>query len=442
MTFSAGLWEAFMSDEKDTQKLQAADDPAETLPSLSDVLTEAETAVENGEDANEIIETSEEYNELSDAEDKEPESVPTEPIVYEDAPQDNQLFLHINEPAVAEVSDKQRNSNALQIAGVVISSLTLCAAAAGLFVALNRVSAVESELEQRNEHIESLKAEKIALEADYVEAMNIIDEPPEPEKTEGIEAEDGKLLIYEGSVGYAWVPILSGVEQNTYKKSNFSVDERGRMKYTDENGQDSSYFGIDVSSYQGDIDWQPVREDGVEFAFIRAGYRGYGEEGKLCADEKFAANYDGAHSAGIDTGVYFFSQAITPEEAVEEANFVLEILDGRPLEYPVVFDWENVSVSSDEEAPRTEDVMPQTLTLSAIAFCETIEDAGYKSMIYTNKKQAVLKYDLRQLKKYPIWFAYYDTTLNYCYDFDVWQYGTAFVDGIEGEVDVNIAMID
>ena len=431
-----------MSDEKDTQRLQPTDDFSEVLPSLSDVLTETETAAENFGEESEASEIPEEYDEVSDVEDEEPESAPTEPVFYEESTLEDQPVLHINEPVMIEKSDKPRNSNALQITGIVISSLTLCAAAVGLFAAFGRVNAVENELKQRNEHIESLKAEKTALEADYVEAMNIIDEPSEPEKIEGIEAEDGKMLIYEGSVGYAWVPILSGVEQNTYKKNNFSVDERMRMKYTDENGQDSSYFGIDVSSYQGDIDWQHVREDGVEFAFIRAGYRGYGEEGKLCEDEKFAANYDGAHSVGIDTGVYFFSQAITPEEAVEEANFVLEILDGRPLEYPVVFDWENVFVPNGEDAPRTEDVMPQTLTLSAIAFCETIEDAGYKSMIYTNKKQAVLKYDLRQLKKYPIWFAYYDTTLNYCYDFDVWQYGTAFVDGIEGEVDANIAMID
>ena len=431
-----------MSDEKDTQRLQQTDDFSEALPSLSDVLTETETAAENFEEEREVSEIPEEYDEFSDVEDEALESAPTEPVFYEESAQEDQPCLQISEPVAIEKTDKPRSSNALQIAGIVISSLTLCAAAAGLFVALDRVNTVENELKQRNEHIESLKAEKTALEADYVEAMNIIDEPSEPEKIEGIEAEDGKMLIYENSVGYAWVPILSGVEQNTYKKNNFSVDERSRMKYTDENGQDSSYFGIDVSSYQGDIDWQHVREDGVEFAFIRAGYRGYGEEGKLCEDEKFAANYDGAHSAGIDTGVYFFSQAVTPEEAVEEANFVLEILDGRPLEYPVVFDWENVFVPSGEDAPRTEDVMPQTLTLSAIAFCETIEDAGYKSMIYTNKKQAVLKYDLRQLKKYPIWFAYYDTTLNYCYDFDVWQYGTAFVDGIEGEVDVNIAIID
>ena len=140
-------------------------------------------------------------------------------------------------------------------------------------------------------------------------------------------------------------------------------------------------------------------------------------------------------------GVYFFSQAISVEEAVEEANYVFSLLEGRTLEYPIVFDWETVQTVDPEDIPRTEDVKPQTLTLSAIAFCETIKDAGYEAMIYTNKKLATIKYDLRQLQDYPIWLAYYDTELNYCYDFDIWQYGTGQVDGITGEVDVNIAMI-
>lgn len=435
-----------MCDEKNMQELQMTDNSAESLPSLSDILTETETPAEGSSDESETVDNSEVYDEAEGIADEEIEVVQTEQSADEKdekIAENDRPYLHISQPVASENhNDKPRNSNALPIAGLVVSTLTFCVAAAGFFLSFGKVNAAEKELAQKDEHIESLKAEKTALEENYIEAMNIIDAPSEPETVEGIEAEDGKILIYEGSVGYAWVPIISGIKQNTYKKNNFSTDERGRMKYTDENGQESSYFGIDVSSYQGDINWQLVREDGVEFAFIRAGYRGYGEEGKLCADEKFAANYDGAHSAGIDAGVYFFSQAITPDEAVEEAKFVLEILDGRPLEYPIVFDWETVFVPSGEDAPRTEDVMPQTLTLSAIAFCETIEDAGYKSMIYTNKKQAVLKYDLRQLKKYPIWFAYYDTTLNYCYNFDVWQYGTAFVDGIEGEVDVNIAMID
>lgn len=431
----------------DENEMLNSEIPTETIepPSLSEILTNEAAETENTtvDESVEAVEL-----ELGECEETIVEQPEAEPELEGELEHEAEIQ---SEPPLVEIQPALHISNGVKksdttkpilIAVLAVSSLTLCAAIAGLFALYNRINTAEAELERQGEYIKSVEAEKSALEADYVEAMNIIDAPAEPEAAVGIEAEDGKLLVYDSSVGYAWVPVLSDVEQHNYRKSGFTVDERNRMSYTDENGQESSYFGIDVSSYQGDINWQLVREDGVEFAFIRAGFRGYGEEGRLCADESFDVNYDGAHSVGIDTGVYFFSQAISPEEAVEEAEFLLEILDGRPLEYPIVFDWETVFVAEGEEPPRTEDVMPQTLTLSAIAFCETIEDAGYKSMIYTNKKQAVLKYDLRQLKKYPIWFAYYDTELNYCYQFDVWQYGTALVDGIDGEVDVNIAMID
>lgn len=328
------------------------------------------------------------------------------------------------------------------IANTVIAVLTLCAVAAGFCLFSDDLRAFREETSGLQEKIRSLEEEKKLLESDYIEAMSIIEETEPEDGTApiGIEAESGKILIYDSSVGYAWIPVLSELAQHSYRKSNFSVDERGRMYYT-ERGEDSSYFGIDVSSHQGDIDWQLVKEDGVEFAFLRIGYRGYGEEGRLCLDEKFLKNYEEAHDAGIDLGIYFFSQAVTAEEAAEEASFLLAALDGRTLEYPIVFDWETVVTASEDAPPRTEDVMPQTLTLSAVTFCEAVEDAGYRAMIYTNKKQAVMKYDLRKLSAYPVWLAYYDTDLNYCYDFDIWQYGTGSVDGIEGEVDLNIAMI-
>ena len=311
----------------------------------------------------------------------------------------------------------------------------------GIYFGHNYVSNIKDDLVEKNTEIDELKGKNSELEAEYLEAMNMFEKEAEKEnEIPLIETDQGKIIHYDSHVGYAWTPVLTGIKQNTYKKENFTVDDRYRMSYI-ENGEESSYFGIDVSSYQGDIDWQLVKEDGVGFAFLRIGYRGYGQEGKLCPDEYFVQNYDAAHDAGIDLGVYFFSQAATVEEAVEEADYVLSLLEDRNLEYPIVFDWETVVTGDPEDIPRTEDVMPQTLTLSAIAFCETIKDAGYDSMIYTNKKLATIKYDLRQLSDYPVWLAYYDTELNYCYDFDIWQYGTGEVDGIDGEVDVNIAMI-
>lgn len=350
------------------------------------------------------------------------------------------------EKSEVDLSDKSKSGNILInkfcIINTAVSAVTLCAVAAGIVFGYNYINSIENDLDIKNAEIAKLEEKNSILEADYIEAMNTFEEASKEEKNPlpANETEQGKIIFYDSSVGYSWVPTLSGIKQNDYINENFSIDNRGRISYT-ENGENSSYFGIDVSSYQGDIDWQLVKEDNVEFAFLRIGYRGYGEEGKLCPDEKFVANYDGAHDAGIDLGIYFFSQATSVDEAVEEANYVLSLLENRTLEYPIVFDWETVQTGDPEDIPRTEDVMPSTLTLSAIAFCETIRDAGYDAMIYTNKKLAAIKYDLRMLSDYPIWLAYYDTTLNYCYDFDIWQYGTGQVDGIEGEVDINIAMI-
>lgn len=357
--------------------------------------------------------------------------------VFENEVQDaSELFKADNKSAKTE-----RFLKTMCIVNAVVSVLTLSVIALGVYCGYKCIESVRSDLNEKNAEIAELEGKNSELEAEYLEAMNMFEKESEKEtEIQLSEIEQGKIIHYDSYVGYSWMPVLSGIKRNTYKAENFSVDDRYRMSYNVD-GEESSYFGIDVSSYQGDIDWQLVKEDGVEFAFLRIGYRGYGEEGKLCADEFFIQNYEEAHNAGIDLGIYFFSQAATVDEAKEEAEYVLSLLGNRQLEYPIVFDWETVVTGDPEDIPRTEDVMPQTLTLSAIAFCETIKDAGYDAMIYTNKKLATIKYDLRQLSEYPVWLAFYDTELSYCYDFDIWQYGTARVDGIEGEVDVNIAII-
>lgn len=340
--------------------------------------------------------------------------------------------------------------NRIYTLNTIISMITLCAVAAGIFTGYAYIKRLEQELginRNRINDLEEYHSETSAEEQEdkFIDAISLIEEeelnePASPAVDEGVELERGKLLIYDSYVGYSWVPVISGVKPHTYNKSDFHVDDRFRMEYVVD-GETSSYFGIDVSSYQGDINWDAVRSDGVEFAILRVGVRGYGEEGNIKLDDKFFDNYEKAHKAGIDLGVYFYSQAISVDEAVEEAKFVLEQLDGRRLEYPVVFDWEPVDASTAESTPRTEDVMPGTLTLAAVAFCETIRDAGYEAMIYTNKKMAYIKYDMRKLTNYPVWLALYNTDLTYYYDFDIWQYGFGQVDGIEGDVDLNIAII-
>lgn len=233
---------------------------------------------------------------------------------------------------------------------------------------------------------------------------------------------------------YHFVPIQSEIPLHGYLQENLQVLENGRFQYV-ENDQVVSHMGIDVSKYQGKINWQKVAADGVEFAFLRLGLRGY-ESGKLVEDETFAANIKGALDNGIKVGVYFFSQAITEEEAVEEANFVLERIAPYNIECPVVFDVEKVG----EPTARMNQLTPQERTNVTIAFLDTIEAAGYKSMFYHNMETALLLLELDRLKDYDRWFAYYGEDLYYPYAYGVWQYSEkGRVNGIGGNVDMNIA---
>ncbi len=393
---------------------------------------------------------------------KEPTVIPvTLPPEKKDAVNPPEPVQEEKDQIREDISDEAENAdiqpdpghiriNRIYFVNTVISMITLCITAAAVFTGFAYIRSLEQELGLEKNRISDLEQKHDEEEIqkppadEYVDAVSLIDreeldEPKTPE-SDMIDIDKGKILTYDSYVGYSWVPVLAGVKTNEYDKTNFRRNSEDRMEYVVD-GEISSYFGIDVSSHQSDINWDAVRSDGVEFAILRIGYRGYAAEGNIRADEKFIQNYDGAHKAGIDVGVYFYSQAISVEEAVEEAKFVLEQLDGRVLEYPVVFDWEPVDTYDPDVAPRTEDVMPGTLTLSAAAFCETMKDSGYDAMVYTNKKMAYIKYDLRLLENYPKWLALYNDDMTYYYDFDMWQYGFGKVDGIEGDVDVDIAII-
>lgn len=195
-----------------------------------------------------------------------------------------------------------------------------------------------------------------------------------------------------------------------------------------------SIMGIDVSRYQGDIDWEKVRNAGVEFAIIRVGGRSYGDDGELYTDDNAYINYTGAKAAGIKVGVYFFAQAINVTEAREEAAFVLEQIDGWELDMPVVYDWEHVSSQA-----RTANMGVTTLTNCTREFCQAIEEAGYEAMIYFNPTHSDKRVDLEKLMDYKFWLAMYSDRMTYPYKVDMWQYtdqGT--IPGIEGYVDINL----
>ena len=217
-------------------------------------------------------------------------------------------------------------------------------------------------------------------------------------------------------------------EANPFKAEDF-VYENGFLTCT----AAETMVGIDVSVHQGVIDWQQVAAAGVDFVMIRAAYRGY-KYGQVNADSNALANIQGARDAGLLVGVYVYSQAVNVAEAVEEAQFLLEMLEGVELELPITFDWERYS----DEA-RTANVSGRTVTDCAVAFCETIRAGGREAMIYFNATQALKQLSLPELTQYPFWLAQYDTEVMFPYRVDMWQYTSkGSVPGIVTNVDLNI----
>lgn len=233
---------------------------------------------------------------------------------------------------------------------------------------------------------------------------------------------------------YYFFPILEELAKNTYNPEAFMADEDGIMHYYEE-GERVSHKGIDVSRYQDKIDWEKVADDEVEYAFIRLGIRGY-TEGEILEDETFRNNIRGALENDIDVGVYFFTQALSVEEAEEEAEFVIESIAPYRVKYPVVLDVEAVTNSK----ARGNDLTSEERTEYCIAFCEKIKEAGYTPMIYGNLKTFMLMLDIEKLEEYDKWFAYYDESYYFPYDFKIWQYtNKGKVAGIKGEVDLNVS---
>ena len=220
---------------------------------------------------------------------------------------------------------------------------------------------------------------------------------------------------------------------NPYGPGDFALDENGYLSCL----AGEAWLGVDVSEHQGSIRWEKVASTDVRFAMVRLAYRGWGSEGRIRADSRGIENLNGAKDAGLQVGVYFFSQAITVEEAREEARFLLTLLDGRELDLPVVYDWETVS----SEQARTKDMTAATLNACALAFCEEIRAAGYEAMVYFNQDLARRMFDLKALQREELdfWLAMYSENMTWAYRVRMWQYtNTASVDGIKGNVDMNL----
>lgn len=248
---------------------------------------------------------------------------------------------------------------------------------------------------------------------------------PEPDPHEGqVYINDGASMVWHTPLED--VPV-SGVEQDEF------VRDGERIRYT--GASYATRWGVDVSNYQGSIDWQALKAQGIEFAYLRLGLRGYGEQGTLYTDRSFARYYEGARAAGIDVGVYFFSQAVTVREAADEALFALELLNGRALDLPVYYDWEPVSADDS----RTAVYDGRYLTAGAAAFCNIIEQGGYTAGVYLNRQQGYYRYDLRSLAGRSLWVADYADYPDFYYAYDVWQYEhQARLDGVNEIIDLNL----
>ncbi len=246
-------------------------------------------------------------------------------------------------------------------------------------------------------------------------------------------AEPGTVITYKDRQ----LPAFTQVGIRQYDPASFTVAD-GRVTYS-RDGQ-TALTGVDVSFYQKDIDWHQVKASGIDFAIIRVGFRGYGPSGLISEDSCFRQNISGALEAGLQVGVYFFSQAINVWEAREEASFVLNAIRDYDVTFPVVFDWERIT---NNASARTHGLPGSTITLCAQAFCDTVAQAGYTPAIYFNQDAGYLDYDLDLLKDYSFWLAEYRPTPSFYYHFDLWQYtAKGRVPGIQGDVDLNLCFVN
>ena len=250
--------------------------------------------------------------------------------------------------------------------------------------------------------------------------------------TPSVDPYEGMVQVESGYGVKMWVKELEGVPVSGFSAEDF--------------GEDFAYLGtdyrvtrgIDVSEHQGEIDWETAAESGIDFAMIRAGYRGYGEAGNLREDLYFEANMDGALANGIAVGVYFFSQALNTEEAAEEAAFLLELLEPYgpgALALPVYFDWEDIT----HDTARTNGLDGEAITDCALAFTDAMETAGYAAGVYAYRYLGYFQYDLTRLTGLSLWIGAVGDWPDFYYAHELWQCSTeGSVPGIEGNVDLDL----
>ena len=262
-----------------------------------------------------------------------------------------------------------------------------------------------------------------------------------PKKDEVVQEDpstDGKHTLVKSTDGTEeWVLISPYLTKNTYDFTNLS--ESANLKKYTENGKKISYVGIDISKHNGSVNFRSLKAAGIDYVMLRLGARGY-STGQMSLDDNFVENIEAAVEAGLDIGIYFYSQAINQEEAVQEVNFIIQNLEPyrAHIMYPVAFDMENVS----NDKARIDGLSRDDKTAITDSFLSGIQAAGYIPMIYGNKEWLIKNIDLAKLQDYDIWLSQDEDIPDYPYQFAMWQYTTTgVVNGVKGDANLNICFV-
>ena len=257
---------------------------------------------------------------------------------------------------------------------------------------------------------------------------------PEPTPEVTVDPHAGQIEVTDGEGGTLWVNEAEALTEFPMDRTLFSVSD-GVVTYGGEGY--TLLRGIDVSDYQNAIDWTAVRDAGIDFAILRCGWRGY-SGGSLNEDTYFRQNMEGAKTAGLKVGAYFFSQAVSVMEAAEEAVFTAQLLEGYELDLPVYFDWEIIGV----ESARTDGTDAHTVTEAALEFCRLLESEGYSTGVYSYIPNVYWMYELDSLQGMDIWMGDPGGWPEFYYEHTTWQYSfSGSVPGIEGNVDMNVMYV-
>ena len=279
------------------------------------------------------------------------------------------------------------------------------------------------------------KAERVEREEQERKAQSEAEEAAQAQSDPSTDGRHTRIINRDGTE--EWVMLNPFLTKNTYNLTGLE-DKAGLKRYM-ENGKKISYVGVDISRQNGDVNFASVKAAGVDYVMIRLGGRGY-NTGQITLDENFKKNIEGAAAAGLDIGIYFYSQAISQEEAVEEVNFVIQNLEPyrAQVRYPIAFDMEFVA----NYAARIDGLSKEDKTNIATSFLEGVKAAGYVPMIYGDKEWLIKEIDLARLKDYDVWLAQEEDLPDYPYQYTMWQYSTdGVLNGVTGEANLNICFV-